>query len=230
MNLLGDNMTKIRKYLLIGIIGSIITVVGELSGGLCASTDLSNHVTQVMSAFDNIPVWRIGFCSSVGAIGILLQYYGYEALYLALEDKSTMGAKLMHYGNYGFTIFGSLVHVVLCMLIYVYHINVGNPNLYAEVFAYATWFVTPILVIFALGYLVYCLANLVLYFKAKSIFPKWCWLLNPLFGKLFFNILYEFKPGTALSNGISFANMGLTSLFTMIVFYLCLKNNRENIV
>ena len=225
----GIIMKKIRKYLLIGLMGAFITVIGELSGGLSATIDMSNRISQVMSSFDNLPVWRIGFCSTVGAIGIYFQYFGYKALQLSLKNQDGKLAKCLKYGNYGFIIYGALDHVVLCMLIYVYHMTVGLPNQWAIIWEFSQWFVLPIVIIFFIGYFTYGIALFIAMIRGETMFSKWYCLANPLIGKMVINAIYGLNPGTVFMNGINFASVGLSSLVIFALFLFVINKKLKEV-
>lgn len=70
-----------------------------------------------------------------------------------------------------------------------------------------------------MAYGLFAVSMFVQFLKKHTIFPKWCWVLNPIAGKAVINILTAMLPNTALVNGIGFADMGLTSLVTFGVLY-----------
>ncbi len=205
----------IRKYLIIGLIGSIITVVGEWMQGYAPSTDLSTEMTRLFSAIATLPAWKIGLGSTLGAIGILIQFYGYYAVYLCLDDKESRLADIYKVGVYSFSIIGAIVHVLMSVMMYVHILTQHSPSASERMMEYTIWFVAPIVAIFYILYFAMCISMFLLFIKRQTPFPKAYALLNPLTGKLAFSILQRMLVVSAFSNGIGNANMGITSIIIM---------------
>ncbi len=204
-----------KKYMQIGLIGALITAAGELCQGYAPSINTADKMTALFSSFDNLPVWRIGSGSTIGAIGILLQFFGVYAIYLSFENKNTRVSKIYYYGMYVFSIIGSTVHILMSFMVYAYKIGM---DALVEV---TIWFVLPTVVLFFIGYIPFAVVMTIQFYQKQTPFPKWIWLLNPLFGKVFFNVITTILPSSALTNGISYSNMGLSSvvLFAVLLYY-----------
>ncbi len=209
---------KIKKYMILGLIGAVITVFAEMLQGAVPSGDAADKMTALFSSFDNLAVWRIGVGSTVGAIGILMQFFGVYAIYLSFEDKTTKSAKVYHAGMYVFSVLGAIVHILMSFMIYGYKISMD------AMMEVTIWFVLPLVVLFFAGYIPFAIAMAIQFFKRRTPFPKWMFILNPLFGKAFFNIITAVLPSSAIVNGISFSNMGLSSV---ILFTVCLCMMRK---
>ncbi len=207
---------KIQKNIYLGLLGALVTVVGEMLQGAVVSINTTNKITALFSSFDNLPVWRIGLGSTIGALGILLQFFGVYAIYLTFKNQNYKYAKIYHIGMYVFSIIGAIVHVLMSMMVYAYKISMANM---VEV---TIWFVLPILVIFFICYIPFSISMAVQFYTKQSIFPKWFFILNPLFWKIAFAIVTGILPNSALTNGISYSNMGLSSviLFSSMLIYL----------
>ncbi len=206
---------KICKYLIIGLIGSIVTVVGEWMQGYAPSTDLSSEMTRLFSAIATLPAWKIGMGSTLGAIGILMQFYGYYAVYLCLDNKESRLARAYKVGVYSFSIIGAIVHVLMSVMMYVHVITHNTPSAAERMMEYTIWFVMPIVAIFYVLYFAMCISMFILFIKRHTPFPKAYALLNPLTGKLVFSILQRMLVASALSNGIGNANMGISSIIIL---------------
>ncbi len=207
---------KIEKLMLIGLIGAIITVLGEMCQGAVPSTDTADKMAKLFSSFENLPVWRIGVGSTVGAIGILMQFFGVYGIYLSFKDKESKTAKIYYYGMYVFSVIGAIVHVLMSVMVYTYKISLDT------MLEFTLWFVIPILVIFFIGYIPFGVAMAIQFYKKQTPFYPWLWLLNPLFGKAFFGAVTEILPSGTVTNGIAYSNMGLSSviLFGIILFQI----------
>lgn len=210
---------KIKKYLLIGLIGAIITVVGEMLGGLVPSPDTTDQMTRFFSSVELLPVWRIGLCSTIGGLGILMQFFGFHALYLTFDNKESRIVKLFYAGNCGFTIIGAMIHILMSMFMYVYKVNAGVENFENIIIEFSIWFLAPMTVIFYLAYAIFAFAMFSQIIKGHTLFPKWFWVFNPIIGKVVINTITAVLPSSAIMNGIGFSDMGLTSLVTFAALY-----------
>jgi len=209
--------SKIRKYLIIGLIGAIITVIGEMSQGFVATIDSSNLMMQEFETYASLPGWRHGFGSTVGAIGILLQFFGVYAIYLGFKNKNDKSSKRYKIGAFNYSVIGAIVHILLATAIYVLKIN---SELFME---YMIWFAMPIVVVFLIGYIWFSIIMFNKFRRKETIFPKWCCILNPVIGKIFFNIVSAVIPISALANGIGYSNMGISSIVMFAVLLINLK-------
>ncbi len=208
---------KIMRCTTIGLIGALITVCAEMLQGAVPSGELAGKMGRLFSSFDALPVWRIGLGSTLGALGILLQFFGVYGIYLSFTNKESRIAKTYHVGMYVFSILGSIVHILMSMMIYAYKISMEHMT---EV---TLWFAAPMVILFFIGYIPFSLAMAMQFWKRQTVLPKWLFWLNPLFGKVFFNALTSVLPGSALVNGISFSNMGLSSLILFAAVLLSMK-------
>ena len=209
--------SKIKKYLIIGLIGAIITVIGEMSQGFVATVDSGNLIMQEFETYASLPGWRHGFGATVGAIGILLQYFGVYAIYLAFKNKEDKNSKRYVVGAINYSIIGAIVHILLATSIYILKIN---SKFFME---YMIWFAMPIVIVFLVGYIWFSIIMFNKFRRNETIFPKWCCVLNPVIGKIVFNIVSALIPFSALANGIGYSNMGISSVIMFAVLLINLK-------
>lgn len=214
---------NIRKYLMLGIIGAAVTVAGELLQGAVVAPEMANEMVRIFSTIGVLPVWRIGLGSTLGGLGILMQWFGFHGICLSFDNKNTRMASAYRAGNLGFAILGSLVHILMSVYMFVYKLTspMGMGHTYRMEFM--NWFVMPITVIFFAAYGLFSVTMFIQFFKKHTVFQKWSWVLNPVIGKIVINMLTAVLPNTALVNGIGFADMGLTSLITFVVLYCLCK-------
>ncbi len=207
-------LEKAKRYMVWGLIGALITVVGEMLQGAVPSSNAADKMTALFSSFENLAVWRIGLGSTVGALGILMQFFGVYGIYLTFTNRENRWARIYHAGMYVFSVIGSVVHVLMSFMVYSYKISME------AMMEVTVWFAAPIVVLFFIGYIPFAIAMAVQFRKGNTPFPKWLWFLNPLCGKAFFGAVTAILPGSALINGISYSNMGLSSviLFSVVLF------------
>ncbi len=212
---------KIKRFIFIGLIGAAITVCGEMLQGAVPSGEAVDKMDRLFSSFDDLPIWRIGLGSTLGALGILLQFFGVYGIFLSFRNKESRAAKIYYMGMYVFSILGAIVHVLMSMMIDAYKISMEHM---VEV---TIWFVAPIVVLFFIGYIPFAIAMAMQFWKRQTALPKWLFWLNPLFGKVIFNAITSVLPGSALTNGISFSNMGLSSVILFAAVLLCIPNEKN---
>ena len=88
---------------------------------------------------------------------------------------------------------------------------------------YMIWFAMPMAVAFLIGYIWFSIIMFNKFRKKETIFPKWCFILNPVIGKVFLNIVSALIPISALANGIGYSNMGISSTIMFAVLLVNLK-------
>lgn len=212
---------KIKKHLFIGLIGAIITVIGEMSQGLAETVSSTNPMMELLDTYATLPVWRIGFGSTTGGIGILLQYFGVYAIFLSFKNIEDKASKFYKLGVYNYAFVGAIIHILMSLMIYVYKIDA------TLVMDFTIWFIAPFLIIFLVGYAVFSIIMFNKFRKKETIFPVWCCVLNPIIGKGIFNVISTLIPVSVISNGVSYSNMGITAviMFAVLLILISKKNN-----
>lgn len=217
-----NNYLHIKKFLVVGLIGAIITVIGEMSQGLAETVTASDSISELFATYAVLPVWRIGFGSTVGAIGILLQYFGVYAIFLSFKDKEDKASKLYKLGVYNYAFIGAIIHILMSLMIYVYKMD------NELIMDFTIWFVTPFLIIFFMGYIGFSIIMFNKFRKRETIFSAWCCLLNPILGKCIINVVSVLIPISILSNGVSYSNMGITAVVMFMILLLNVKATKNN--
>ena len=88
---------------------------------------------------------------------------------------------------------------------------------------YMIWFAMPFVIVFLIGYIWFSIIMFNKFCRNETIFPKWCCLLNPVIGKIFFNIVSALIPISALANGIIYSNMGIAAIVIFAILLSKLK-------
>lgn len=212
---------RIKKFLTIGLAGAIITVVGEMSQGLAETVQSADRAMQLFDTYATLPVWRIGFGSTVGAIGILLQYFGVYAIYLSFHTHDDKPSKRYKLGIYNYAFVGAIIHILMSVMIYVHKIN------RAFLMEFTVWFVAPFLLVFLMGYIWFSIIMFNKFRNNETRFPSWCCILNPVLGKGVFNAVSVLIPIQTLANGVSYSNMGITAviMFSVLLYIISRKED-----
>lgn len=213
---------RVKQYILIGLAGALITVVGEMLQGAVPSANTADRMNSLFASFDNLSLWRIGVGSTVGALGILLQFFGVYAIYMTFRNKKSKTAGVYYVGMLVFSVLGAIVHVLMSFMIYAYKISME------AMMEVTIWFVLPPVILFLAGYIPFSIAMFIQFRKEQTSFPRWmCWL-NPLFGKMFINAVANLLPSGTVVNGIAFSNMGLSSVLLFSVMLCTMGTSSPN--
>ena len=212
---------EIRRLLLIGLIASVITVLGgELPIGWVLYPQVEGDVTGLtgmMLGSAGLSMVQL-FCGALfGGICIPLQYYGFEgAARLVEQGGGRKTARLVHFGALATGFWGGIVHVICVALMFVCKCTVAPATtaIPQPVMDFTLWLVMPVSVVFMPVYYAMCIALLIAVVRGRTMLPKWAAVFNPLTGTLALNALPMLLPATKLINGLGMANMGLGSVLT----------------
>ena len=197
---------KINTYLFLGLLGAVITLAGELLQGYAAPVSGQDAMLALLQTHGALPVWRLGLGSTVGAAGILLQYFGMYAICLSLKAPKEKTVRNFRLGICNYTVLGAMVHILMSLMLYVYKLDAG------AVADFTLWFVVPITAVFLVGYAWFSVILFNAFRKKETVFPAWCCVLNPVLGKAVINAFAAALPVSALSNAVSYSNMGITAV------------------
>ena len=205
----------LRKMLLIGAAASLVTVVGgELPIGWVVYPEAENYLLSMLLSCGDLSVLQLACGMFFGAIGIPLQYYGFEAVarIVALGGNEKSG-KLIHWGALACAFWGGIVHAVCVALMFLCKVQ-DLQTMARGAMDFSLWLVLPISAVFLPIYYAMTAAMLVAIAGGKTVFPKWAAVFNPLTATLVLNLLPVIAPNTALMNALNMANMGIGSLLT----------------
>ena len=212
---------RIRKLLFIGLIASLVTVLGgELSIGWAAYPVIEDDPTGMMGMLigsGNLSLLQLACGVLFGGVGIPLQYYGFKGMALLVEQGgSHRCARLMHMGAAATGFLGGIVHVVCIGLMFVCRMVdfSGVSAIPQEVLDFALWLVAPISLVFMPVYYAMTIALFIAVVRGQTCLPRWAAVFNPLTGTLVLNALPLLLPSSPLVNALGMANMGFGSVLT----------------
>lgn len=211
---------NIRKLLIIGLIASIVTVLGgELPIGWVEYPRVENDLTGMMGMLlgsANLSLWQLACGVLFGGIGIPLQYYGFKATAQLVEKGgSKKAAKLIHVGAAATAGLGGIVHVICIGLMFLCRmVDFSAGGIPQPLWDFTLWLVLPICVVFMPVYYAMTIALFVAVVRGKTCLPRWAAVFNPLTGTVVINALPMLLPASALVNALGMANMGIGSMLT----------------
>ncbi len=210
----------IRKLLLIGLIASVITVVGgELPIGWVVYPKVENDITGMLGMLQgsaNLSLWQLACGVLFGGIGIPMQYYGFNAVALLVErGGSPKTARLIHVGAAATAGLGGIVHVICIALMFLCRmVTFTGAGIPQPVMDFALWLVLPVSVVFMPVYYAMCISLFAAVVRGRTCLPRWAAVFNPLAATFVLNALPMLLPATAAMNALGMANMGIGSVLT----------------
>jgi hypothetical protein len=220
------------KLTYIGIIGAILTIIGDfLLLGVDSNASGGGLFDKYLDIASKISYMRIGLAGFFGYLGIPLTAIGFLALHQMIKDKESRLAKVYKWSMLiCFAALGGGVHIICCYLVAGMKMNIeaGTADVVSAVMNQQAGFLVPSGIVFFAVYFVACISMIVLIAKDKTILPKWMWILNPLVMKIVINALG--KLGTsAFFNGLACSNMSLGSLIILLTWMIAIKriSNRK---
>ncbi|MBQ8201204.1 MAG: hypothetical protein IJZ74_05490 [Clostridia bacterium] len=214
----------VRQMLLIGLIASIVTVVGgEVPVGWteypAVEGDHSGMLGMLIGS-GKLSMLQLACGVFFGGIGIALQFYGFEgAARLVEASGNRRSARIIRWGAAATAGLGGIVHVICVGLMFVCRIvnlagMTGLTSIPEPVLDFALWLVMPISVVFMPVYYAMCIALFIAVIRGRTCLPRWAAVFNPLTATLLINALPVLFPASPLMNALGMANMGIGSVLT----------------
>lgn len=213
-----EEYIKLRKMFIIGIIMSIITILGgEIPIGWVVNPKSDNPIFSMLLGYASLSLPQLASGVFFGAIGIPLQYYGYKAIAdIIAKSDCKKCAKLVDIGAKAVAFGGATVHVICIALMYICKMEATKSivEIPKHVIDFTLWLVLPFSVVFMTIYSIMAIAIAIPILKGKTIFPKYAVLFNPLISKVLIPMISIILPNTKIVNGLNMADMGIGSLIT----------------
>ena len=216
---------KNGKYLRIGIIAAIITVLGgELPLGWYIKPAINNLVQAQIEGYASVSLLQLACGIFFGGLGIAFQSFGYEAIGTIISETTSCRktAKLTHIGALFCGMFGPIVHILAIVLMYV--CKSGNID---EIMRVALYFVIPITLVFMPVYMAMMISIFIAVIRGNTELPMWSAFINPAIIMGLVNGITFLMGNSYISNSVQMANMGFGSLITFLYWDTAYK--RRNI-
>ena len=108
---------KMTRFLIYGIIGAILTMIGDCLLLGVDTTGASGALGQYIVSAQKLSYTRIGLGGFFGFVGIPVTAFGFYVLYMLIEEKSSMLARLYRASVYGYIALGGAIHIICCYLV-----------------------------------------------------------------------------------------------------------------
>lgn len=214
---------KMKRFLIYGMIGAILTAIGDCLLLGVDTTGASGSLGQYLASASKLSYTRIGLGGFFGFVGIPVTAFGFYVLYLLMDNKDCLLAGLYRASVYGYIALGGAIHIICCYLVtgMKKDLETGTAaeNILQAVLAEQGGYVIPSGIVFFIFYFLNVITMLMIVAKKRTILPGWMWIVNPLTFKILLNAVG--KLGTsAFLNGLACSNMSLGGLIIMAAWLI----------
>lgn len=224
------DLTKQNRYLVYGLIGAVLTMIGDFLLLGVDSVGAEGALGQYIIAAEKLSYTRIGLAGAFGFVGIPITAFGYFVLYELMSDRTSTLAKLYKASVYGYVAFGGAIHIICCYLVTgikkALETGTGNSDMLTVILNEQGGYVIPCMVVFFAIYLVNVAALIIIIAKKKTMLPGYLWLINPITFKLLLNMLGKMST-SAFWNGIACSNMSLGAIIIFIVWIIFINSKKS---
>lgn len=224
-----EDYCKVKKLLLYGMIGAVLTMIGDFLLLGVDSTGAVGALGQYILAAKKISYTRIGLAGSFGFAGIPLTAFGFYALYELMQDKTNALARIYKASVYGFAASGGAIHIICCYLVTgmkkALETGTDQESMLSVILAEQGGYLIPCFIIFIAFYLANVITMILGISKGKTPLPRWMWLINPFTFKILLNLVGKMSTA-AFWNGIACSNMSLGALIIFLAWMLVLLRRR----
>ena len=229
-----------------GFVGVLLSMTGDLLLGAHVHPDAPDAYTRLMLGCSQVPHHFIALGLFVGAIGIPMQYFGYESVLSIVRSRGCCATlcRLIHWGNVAIAFWGASVHILCSLLMLMMKLYPISPEMLvgtdmSDMLAslppalvdFTLYYLMPITAVMLLLYYVMAVSLFIAIVSGKTQLPRWACLFNPMLVE----VLINFMPNVnnAFVNGMLMSNMALGGLvtFTGILLtyrYACRGNKSIN--
>ena len=214
---------KARTFLLIGLVGGVLTLIGDLLIGYVKFPDGAGMIESYFAAALALPVWRPILGGMAGFLGISLEFLGLMTVYPLLTKNMPRGAAFYRLSMYVYlAIAGGAVHLPCGVFMWLYHTAAeaaGQTVAYELAFHYILYFILPVSMVFYVFFAGSSIVQFVGIVKGKTPLPKWYAVFNLLIVSAAFNV-FRLAGNDALVNGLATSNKSIGVIILFIALYV----------
>lgn len=224
-----EDYLKVRKLLIYGMIGAVLTMIGDFLLLAVDSAGAVGALGQYILAAERLSYTRIGLAGSFGFAGIPVTAFGFYALYELLQDKTSTLARIYKASIYGFLAFGGAIHIICCYLVTgmkkALETGTDQESMLSVILAEQGGYLIPCFIIFMAFYFANVITLILIIAKGKTLLPRWMWLINPFAFKILLNLVGKMSTA-AFWNGIACSNMSLGALIIFLAWMVVVLRRR----
>ena len=209
------NREKVEKNLKIGLIGALLTLIGDLLIGAARFPDGANMIDGYFAIALDMPIWRPILGGLIGFVGICLEFCGLMTIHPPIREKMPRGGKFYKLSMYVYlAVGGGAVHLPCGAFMWIYKsVTTAAGQAIGRDIAlkYLLYFMLPATAVFAVFFVGANVVQFIAFAKGRTPFPNWYCVFNLLIGKAVFNGVRQLG-NSALINGIGTSNMSLGAI------------------
>ena len=217
------NRVKAERYLKIGLIGALLTLIGDLLIGAAKSPDGLNMIDGYFAIALAMPAWRPVLGGLIGFAGICLEFCGLITVYPLIREKMPRGGRFYKLSMYVYlAIGGGAVHLPCGAFMWIYRTVSGAAGEAVGrdiALKYLLIFLLPATAVFTVFFIGASVVQFIAFARGRTPFPRWYCVFNLLIGKIVFNGVRRLG-NSALINGIATSNMSLGALVMLSALLL----------
>ena len=169
------DMPRIKKLLTIGLLASVLHLVGDMILGWGAEDETLTGLARMLSAYTGTSDGGIFAAALSGLFGITLEGLCYFGVYRLIAANSPGYAHCYRSGILGYVIFGGCgFHVPVCAMVFLLKHGLETEL----VWKYGAYFALPAFILFWIFFLVLAVTQIMAFSKGLTPYPKWCWIFS----------------------------------------------------
>lgn len=172
---------RIKKLLFIGVIASIMHLVGAFLLGFGVRNESNNAFINMISAYVGSQDGRIFAAALLGLIGMSLEGLSMFAIYRLMAQQSPSFAHRYRSGIFGYIMFGACgFYVPVCAATFLLKHGFAEDLL----LKYVAYFIYPATFLFIIFFLVLQITQISAFAKKYTPYPKNAWIFSMPVGML----------------------------------------------
>lgn len=209
------NTKKAENYLKLGIIGAVLTLIGDMLIGCIQFADGANMLDGYLGAALDMPIWRPVIGGLIGCLGISLEVPALLTIYPLIKDKMPKAGAFYKTAIYVYlALGGGAVHLPCGTFMWLYHAandRAGTQIARELAVDYFLYFLLPVTAVFMFFFFSANIVQFIAFVRAKTPFPKWYCIFNLLVFMGLFNSA-RLIGNYAVTNGIATSNKSLGAI------------------
>ena len=209
------NREKAERYLIIGLFGAMLTLIGDCLIGAAKFPDGANMIEGYYAIALAMPAWRPILGGMIGFLGICLEFPGLMTICPLIREKMPHGGRFYQLAMYVYlAVGGGAVHLPCGAFLWIYKAvteAAGQEIGHAIALKYLLYFLMPAAAVFGVFFIVASAVQFIAFISGRTPFPKWYCVFNLLLAKAVFNSVRQLG-NNALINGIGTSNMSLGAI------------------
>ena len=209
------NREKAERYLIIGLFGAMLTLIGDCLIGAAKFPDGANMIEGYYAIALAMPAWRPILGGMIGFLGICLEFPGLMTICPLIREKMPRGGRFYQLAMYVYlAVGGGAVHLPCGAFLWIYKAvteAAGQEIGHAIALKYLLYFLMPAAAVFGVFFIGASAVQFIAFISGRTPFPKWYCVFNLLLAKAVFNSVRQLV-NNALINGIGTSNMSLGAI------------------